>query len=55
MRIEGEPGMWKQKARTLIGVGVFVVFLAGLGIDTFVMAVSTKLHLTQAFADNERR
>ena len=29
---------------TLIGVGVFVVFLAGLGIYTFVMAVSTKLH-----------
>jgi CubicO group peptidase (beta-lactamase class C family) len=28
----------------LIGVGVFVVFLAGLGIYTFVMAVSTKLH-----------
>ena len=29
---------------TLIGAGVFVVFLAGLGIYTFVMTVSTKLH-----------
>lgn len=44
MRTEGEPGKWKRKALTLIGVGVFVVFLAGLGIYTFVMAVSTKLH-----------
>src|SRR5262249_25486243 len=31
-------------ALTLIGAGVFVVFLAGLGIRTFVTAVSTKLH-----------
>jgi CubicO group peptidase (beta-lactamase class C family) len=37
-------GRWKQNALTLIGTGVFVVFLAGLGIYTFVMAVSTKLH-----------
>ena len=44
MRSEVEPGHWKQKALTLIGVGVFVLFLAGLGIYTFVMAVSTKLH-----------
>jgi serine beta-lactamase-like protein LACTB len=44
MRIEGEPGKWTQKALTLIGVAVFVVFLAGLGIYTFVMTVSTKLH-----------
>lgn len=44
MRTEGEPEKWKQQALTLIGVGVFVVFLAGLGIYTFVMAVSTKLH-----------
>jgi serine beta-lactamase-like protein LACTB len=44
VRTEEEPGHWKQKALTLIGVGVFVVFLAGLGIYTFVMAVSTKLH-----------
>ena len=28
----------------LIGVGVFMLFLAGLGIYTFVIAVSTKLH-----------
>jgi serine beta-lactamase-like protein LACTB, mitochondrial len=41
---EGEPGRWKQQALTLIGVGVFVVLLAGLGIRTFVLAVSTKLH-----------
>ena len=39
-----EPGRWRQKALTLIGVGVFVVFLAGVGIYTFVMAVSTRLH-----------
>jgi len=44
LRSEGEPGHWKQTALTLIGVGVFVLFLAGLGIYTFVMAVSTKLH-----------
>ena len=44
MRPEGEPGHWKQKALTLIGVGVFVLFLAALGIYTFVMAVSTQLH-----------
>jgi serine beta-lactamase-like protein LACTB len=41
---EAEPARWKQNALTLIGVGVFVVFLAGLGIYTFVMAISTKLH-----------
>jgi serine beta-lactamase-like protein LACTB, mitochondrial len=39
-----KPGRWGQKALTLIGAGVFVVFLAGLGIYTFVMAVSTRLH-----------
>jgi CubicO group peptidase (beta-lactamase class C family) len=44
LRAEGEPERWKQNALTLIGIGVFVVFLAGLGIYTFVMAVSTKLH-----------
>jgi serine beta-lactamase-like protein LACTB, mitochondrial len=44
VRSEGEPGRWKHKALTLIGVGVFVVFLAGLGVYTFVLAVSTKLH-----------
>jgi serine beta-lactamase-like protein LACTB len=40
----GEPARWRQKALTLIGVGVFVVFLAGVGIYTFVMTVSTRLH-----------
>ena len=44
MGSEREPGHWKHKALTLIGAGVFVVFLAGLGIYTFVIAVSTKLH-----------
>ena len=44
MRSEGEPAHWTQKALTLIGLGVFVLFLAGLGIYTFVIAVSTKLH-----------
>ena len=41
---EEQPAHWKQKTLTLIGVGVFVLFLAGLGIYTFVLAVSTKLH-----------
>src|SRR6187402_525511 len=40
----GEPGHWGQRALTLIGVGVLVVFLAGAAIYTFVMAVSVKLH-----------
>jgi serine beta-lactamase-like protein LACTB len=44
MQSDGKPGTWKQKTLTLIGGGVFVVFLAGLGIYTFVMAVSTRLH-----------
>jgi CubicO group peptidase (beta-lactamase class C family) len=39
-----EPRRWKQRALTLIGAGVFVVFLAGLGIYTFVIAISTRLH-----------
>jgi serine beta-lactamase-like protein LACTB len=39
-----EPGRGRQRALTLIGGGVFVVFLAGVGIRTFVMAVSTRLH-----------
>jgi serine beta-lactamase-like protein LACTB len=44
LRSDEERGHWKQKTLTLIGGGVFVVFLAGLGIYTFVMTVSTKLH-----------
>src|SRR5919107_1308950 len=44
MGFEGEPRRWKEKALTLIGVGLFLVFLAGLAIYSFVMAVSTKLH-----------
>ncbi len=44
MRTLEQSGRWKQNALTLIGIGVFVVFLAGLGIYTFVMTVSTRLH-----------
>jgi CubicO group peptidase (beta-lactamase class C family) len=43
VRSEGEH-QWKRNALTAIGIGVFGVFLAGLGIYTFVIAVSTKLH-----------
>ena len=39
-----QPERWKRNALTLIGIGAFVVFLAGLGIYTFVIAVSTRLH-----------
>src|SRR6185436_1392831 len=39
-----EPGRWKQRTLTLIALGAFVVFLAGLGMYTFVTTVSTKLH-----------
>ena len=44
MESEGEPGRWKQRALTLIGAAVFVVFLAALGIRTFILTVSTRLH-----------
>ena len=44
MESQTNPGRWKQTALTLIGAGVFVLLLAGLGVYTFVMAVSTKLH-----------
>lgn len=39
-----EPAGPKRKALTFLGVAVFVVFLAGLGIYTFVMTISTRLH-----------
>ena len=39
-----ESRPWTHKALALIGTGVFVVGLAGFGVYTFVMAVSTKLH-----------
>jgi len=42
--IEPEPERWKQRTLTLIGGGVFVVLLAVMGIRTFVMSISTKLH-----------
>jgi len=44
MESAGEPGRWGHKALSLIGVGVFVVVLAGMGIYMFVLAVSTRLH-----------
>ena len=44
MESEGEQGRWKQTALTLVGAGVLLVFLAGLGIYSFVTAISTKLH-----------
>lgn len=39
-----EGGGWKRHALTLLGAGVFLVFLAAFGIRTFVLAVSTRLH-----------
>lgn len=44
MRADGQPAHWSQKAITLIGGALFLLFLAGLGIYTFVMTVSTRLH-----------
>ena len=44
MDSQPEPGRWTQKALTLIGAGVFVVFLAGLGLYTFVITVSERVH-----------
>lgn len=44
MRSEAEPARWTQKALTLIGAGVFLVFLAGLGLYTFVITVSERVH-----------
>jgi serine beta-lactamase-like protein LACTB len=44
VRTEEEQGKWTQKALTLIGGGVFVLFLAGLGLYTFVMVKGEKLH-----------
>ena len=44
MEPQADPARWKQRAVTLIGAVVFVLLLAGLGVYTFVVAVSTKLH-----------
>lgn len=44
MQADTEPGQWKQKALTLMGAGVFVVFLAGLGLYTFIVTKGTTLH-----------
>jgi serine beta-lactamase-like protein LACTB len=41
---EAEPNNWKQKGLALIGLGVGVVFAAGLGLYTFLMAMATPLH-----------
>jgi len=45
MESEAEPGRWKQRALTLIGLGVSVAFLAGVGLYTFFVTKGTKLHL----------
>jgi serine beta-lactamase-like protein LACTB, mitochondrial len=44
LKAEADPGQWRQKALALIGAGGFVVFLAGLGLYTFIMTKGTKLH-----------
>ena len=44
MSAQTEPSDWKQKVLTSLAVAAFVVFVAGLGIYTFVTAVSTRLH-----------
>jgi serine beta-lactamase-like protein LACTB, mitochondrial len=41
---EGEPRNWKQKGLALIGVGLGVLFLAGLGLYTFLMTTAMPLH-----------
>ena len=41
---EAEPGNWKQKGLTLIGVTVGVLFAAGLGLYSYLMATATPLH-----------
>jgi serine beta-lactamase-like protein LACTB, mitochondrial len=44
LKVDAESGRWKQTALTVLSVGVFVVFLAGLGLYTFVVTKGTKLH-----------
>src|SRR4051812_45543326 len=44
MESEDDRGRWKQKALTFIGGGVFLLFLTGLGVYTFVITFSTRLH-----------
>jgi serine beta-lactamase-like protein LACTB, mitochondrial len=45
MESEAERGRWKQKALTLISLGLSVAFLAGVGLYTFLITKGTKLHL----------
>lgn len=44
MKADPEPGQRRQTALTLIGVGVFLVFLAALAFHAFVTAKATKVH-----------
>jgi serine beta-lactamase-like protein LACTB, mitochondrial len=41
---ELEPGNWKQKGLALIGAGLGVLVVAGLGLYSFVVTMSTPLH-----------
>jgi len=41
---DDDPGQWNKHARTLIGAGVFALFLAGLGLYAFFMFKGTRLH-----------
>ena len=40
----GQPGGWTSNALVLIGIGVGVVFAAGLGIASFLRLSTTTLH-----------
>jgi serine beta-lactamase-like protein LACTB, mitochondrial len=44
VKAEPQPGHWRDKALTLISVGLFVMFLAGLGFYTFIVTTGIKLH-----------
>jgi serine beta-lactamase-like protein LACTB, mitochondrial len=44
LEAEGKPRNWKQKGLALIGVGLGVLFLAGLGLYTFLMTTAMPLH-----------
>jgi CubicO group peptidase (beta-lactamase class C family) len=44
LEAEGEPRNWKQKGLALIGLGLGVLFTAGLGLYTFLTATATPLH-----------
>jgi serine beta-lactamase-like protein LACTB, mitochondrial len=42
--VEREPGNWKQKGLSLLGLGLGVLFLVGLGLYSYLMATATPLH-----------